>query len=186
MKRYLKFNNVAIAYVIEGETPYLPVKTICEVLGIKYDTQREIIKSHPVFSVQSRLTGVETPAGMRETTCLPLKYALAWLLQINPNRVGESVKGDLISLQEELYNAVYAYFYGEGMETQRRKTEQIALIDREITLIDREINSLQRRKRALKASLQTLTAGRRNVPYVLDNYAPINLDTLNEPENQSA
>lgn len=186
MKRYLKFNNVAIAYVMKGETPYLPVKTMCEVLGIDYVTQFKATKNHPIFGAQLCLTPMETPAGMRKTACLPLKYALAWLLQINPNRVGESVKGDLISLQEELYNAVYAYFYGEGMETQRRKTEQIALIDREITLIDREINSLQRRKRALKASLQTLTAGRRNIPYVLDNYAPINLDTLNEPEKQSA
>jgi prophage antirepressor-like protein len=69
MKRYLTFNRVAIAYVIGDDgTPYLPVKSLCEVLGLKYEEQRIVVKNHPIFAKVSLLRGVPSAGGTQETS----------------------------------------------------------------------------------------------------------------------
>jgi hypothetical protein len=164
----LKFNNLLIAYSVVNGTPYLPVKTLCEALGIEYIRQFKIIKDHPIFAKVLYLSPIPSDGGEQQTTCLPLKFALAWLMQINPNRVGERSREDLIRLQMDCYDAVYAHFMGGDFETQRREAERAARYRARAYEITREINALKNELKTISRYLKKIETAQMYLPCIMD------------------
>ena len=46
----IKIESGSIECPVVNEQRYVAIKPVCEILGIDYPTQTEVLKSHPVFN----------------------------------------------------------------------------------------------------------------------------------------
>ncbi|WP_294596415.1 phage antirepressor N-terminal domain-containing protein [uncultured Rikenella sp.] len=91
---------------------FVPIKPICEVLGIAFPRQSEKIKSDAILSstVTQRVT-VGADGKQREMLCLPLKYVFGWVFSINPDNVKEQSRENIIRYKQECYDVLYEHFH---------------------------------------------------------------------------
>jgi hypothetical protein len=90
---------------------WVPVRRICEALGVSERGQMERIQRDPVLSEEMRSARVTLADGRTfEMACLPLKYIRAWLFGINANRVKEEIRDKLIQYQREVIEIIDRHF----------------------------------------------------------------------------
>ena len=109
---------VAALLNINGkEEIYIPIRPICDYLGIAWNGQYERIQRDAVLSQVTTIVRVtRTMGGNRphyDMLCLPLDYLNGWLFGINPNRVKEELRERIIRYQEGCYR-VLAEAFREG------------------------------------------------------------------------
>lgn len=125
-------NGVQIQCSSDAEK-LIPIKPICEALGIVPDTQIRKIKEHPIFSSTTVLSVVvASDEKNREMVCLPIKYIFGWLFTIHPDNVDPQVKELVIKYQMECYDALYTYFTARASFVELKQTE----IDRQLSIVD--------------------------------------------------
>ncbi len=105
-----RINEVSILMIQDGEK-LIPIKPICEALGIDEDAQRrkllkdEILKSTTVLSTVVAADGKDRPM-----TCIPYMFVFGWLFSINPKNVKEEAKETVKKYRLECYKALYNHF----------------------------------------------------------------------------
>ena len=121
MKKLISIvNGVEISAVFENGETYVPVKPICEAIGIDAKAQRDKINEHPILnSVGVLSTSTGSDGKQYEMFCLPLKYVYGWLFTINPDNVAETSRKNVIKYHRECYDVLYEHFAG----TLRRQVE---------------------------------------------------------------
>mgnify|MGYP002713091678 CR=1 FL=1 len=113
---------------------YVPIRQICQLLGVSYQGQIRRINDDPVLSKQVKGVNVTlTPSGGRgggaqETNCLSLDYLNGWLFGINAKRVKAEVRDRLILYQERCYK-VLAEAFQEGRLTAAPNFEDLLAND---------------------------------------------------------
>ena len=135
-----RVNNVDI--MATSEEQLIPIRPLCEALGVAYAPQTTKIKEHYLFGSVVTLSVTTGKDGKQyEMLCLPAGYVLGWLLTINPANVKEEVRDMFASYQAECYNALYRHFFG----SQRRQLEQNQV---EIALLEQLADYTQQREAA--------------------------------------
>lgn len=101
-----------------GQHVFVPIRPICDFLGVAWTAQRQRILRDPVLSAELRPVIVTiTGTGQQvETLCLPLDYLSGWLFGINATRVNPEAKDRLIRYQRECFK-VLAEAFQEGRLT---------------------------------------------------------------------
>ena len=103
----------------DGRAVYVPVKPICEFLGIAWPAQRRRINDDPVLSRAGMsmiitITDIIEPGSRRphrsEMFCLPLKFIPGWLFGINVKRVKSELRDKIIRYQSECYEVLAEAF----------------------------------------------------------------------------
>ena len=93
---------------------YIPIRPICDFLGLSWTGQRERIERDAVLSGEVRGVRVtRTPGaggGTQTMTCLPLDYLSGFLFGVNVNRVKENVRERLVRYQRECYRVLAEAF----------------------------------------------------------------------------
>lgn len=91
---------------------FVPIKPICEALGVAFQSQAEKIKSDVILSSVVTL-GITTGADGKqyEMLCLPLKYVYGWIFSINPSNVKADIRQNVIKYKQECYDALYEHFH---------------------------------------------------------------------------
>jgi hypothetical protein len=119
-KTVIFYDDEVTAVLVEQDgrqTVYVPIRPICEFLGVDWRSQYNRIRRDPVLS--KYFTGVvitTTPdpdrggGGPQTTNCLPLDYLNGFLFGINAARVKEEVREQLIRYQEECYRVLAQAF----------------------------------------------------------------------------
>lgn len=103
-------NNVVIIATDETEK-LIPIKPICEALGIDYPSQFTKLKEHDFLSstvVLSTMVGADGKD--REMVCLPYEFIFGWLFTINPKNVKPEAQEAVAKYQIECYQALYNHF----------------------------------------------------------------------------
>jgi hypothetical protein len=104
---------------------YVPLRPICDLLGIDWRSQYRRIQRDPVLS--KYMAGVvitTTPdpltggGGPQITNCLLLDYLNGWLFGIDASRVKPEVKQQLIRYQEECYRVLANAFLNRPLPTE--------------------------------------------------------------------
>ncbi len=102
---------------------YVPIRPICEYLGIDWSAQLQRSRRDAVLSEElSSVVVTPTPlndnkfANPQEMICLPLDYLSGWLFGINANRVKAQTRERLIRYQRECYK-ILAEAFQEGRLT---------------------------------------------------------------------
>lgn len=86
-------------------TPYVPLKWLCEILGIEPDWQRRSVKDRGVYDWKM-LSVKGTDERHRKMLCLPLKQVYMWSYIVNANTVRPEIKERLLEYQEESTTAL--------------------------------------------------------------------------------
>lgn len=106
-------NKTPIAVIDQNGMPMVPIKPICEALGISYPSQFTKLKDDDFYCsviVLSTTTGADKKT--YQMASLPLKYALLWLGSINPKNVAPEAKETVMNYKEACATALFDYFYG--------------------------------------------------------------------------
>jgi len=97
---------------------YVPIKPICELLGLDWSAQRQRIVRDPVLSRKTKGVGViTTPSktgvggGLQDMLSLPLEYISGFLFGVNAGRVKDEIREKLILYQEQCYRVLSDAFF---------------------------------------------------------------------------
>jgi hypothetical protein len=132
------YGDEIIAVLVEIEDQqkvFVPLKPICEFLGVDWDAQRQRIGRDPVLSefVQGAVITTAPSTGGRgggpqEMLCLQLDYLNGWLFGINANRVKESIRERLIRYQKECYQILATAFVDMPATTESPSIQALTQI----------------------------------------------------------
>jgi hypothetical protein len=114
----------------EQEQIYVPIRPICDYLGLDWSAQYRRINRDPVLSEAIQGVAITTTpsadgrgGGLQEMSCLPLKFLPGWLFGVSANRVKDELREKIIRYQRESYDVLWEAFQ-EG-----RLTADIAFDD---------------------------------------------------------
>ena len=126
---------------------YVPIKPICEILGISFQGQHVKIKEDYSFSstVKIILT-VGADGKNREMVCLPVKHICGWLYSINPGKIPAESMQKLLDYREEVNDVLTAYFLGGSLRQIESNQAEIKALE--------EINTLLTQERSIKGQLK--------------------------------
>lgn len=115
-------NGVEIsAEVSANGQVYIPVKPICQAIGVQFEAQYHRISRHYILSsTMSTVDIVAADGKTREMICLPLEYVYGWLFTIDANQVIEDRRETVAKYQRECYEILYRHFSG----SLRRRVEE--------------------------------------------------------------
>ena len=106
-----KVNNVAIVSLTENGNTLIPIKPICEALGIDEDAQRRKLQEDEFLNSTTVLSTVVAADGKnREMVCLPLEFVFGWLFTINPKNVKPEAQDAVRQYRLQCYKALFEYF----------------------------------------------------------------------------
>ena len=157
-----KINGVDIVTVDRDGDVFVPIKPICDALGIDVESQRDKINSDEILSSTAVLsTAVAADGKEREMYCLPLRYVYGWLFTINPKNVAPEARGAVARYRRECYDVLYEHFTGSMRRTIETNNAEIELLKQINSAISDEKEAKGRRKKAEDA-LDKLRAERLN------------------------
>lgn len=106
-----KVNNVSIICVEDNEKRLVPIKPVCDALGIAFEPQYRKLQDDEDLSstVTSRVT-VGADGKQREMVCLPYEFIFGWLFTINPKNVKSEAQESVRQYRMQCYKALYEYF----------------------------------------------------------------------------
>lgn len=126
------YGDDIIALRLADGTIHVPIRPICELLGIAWSPQRRRINRDPVLSEEMQSVVVTTMEGdrlvTREMQCLPLDYISGFLFGINPDRVKPELRERVIRYQRECYK-VLAEAFREGRLTAEPAFDELLAAD---------------------------------------------------------
>lgn len=99
---------------------YVPIKPICDYLGLTWPGQSERIRRDPVLSEEMELisiTLIKSARGNQQLLCLPLKILPGWLFGVNASRVKAELRQKIILYQRECFEVLWQAFQGEALTT---------------------------------------------------------------------
>lgn len=157
-----KINGIDIFTVEQDGEVFVPIKPICEAIGIDDRAQRDKIQSDEILASTGVLsTSVAADGKEREMFCLPLRYVYGWLFTINPKNVAPEAREAVAKYRRECYDVLYEYFTGSMHRTIETNNAEIELLRQINSAITDEKEAKNRRKKA-EDSLNKLRAERLN------------------------
>lgn len=130
MKTIAEINGSKISMIENGDK-LVPIKPICQALGIDDEAQRQKIVNDEILGSTALLSkAVGADGKEREMFCIPLMYAFGWLFTINPNNVSPDAKETVLRYKMECYKALYNHFTSQSMFLQQKQTEMIKQQDK--------------------------------------------------------
>ena len=106
--------TAVLADVNGQEQILVPIRPLCDFMGVSWSPQLRRINRDPVLSeVMERVTVTVTDSYRtigREMVCLPIEYLNGWLFGINAERVKAEVRDKVIAYQKDCYLVLYNAF----------------------------------------------------------------------------
>ncbi len=100
----INFLSDTVIAIEKDNIIYVPMKRICDNLGIAWNSQLIKIKDDLILSKGMMEIIIPTEGGSQSTLCLPLKYMYGWLMKLNPSKIAPHVSDKLIQYQELIYD----------------------------------------------------------------------------------
>jgi len=125
-KTIARINNVSILLIENGEK-LVPIRPICQALGIDEESQRKKINNDDFLSSTAVLsTAVGADKKEREMVCLPFMYVFGWLFTINPKNVKPEAQEAVAKYRNECYTVLFKHFtdQSEFLEYKQAALEQ--------------------------------------------------------------
>lgn len=120
------YGDEVIGVIIEedGERRiYVPVRPICDYLGLSWAGQRERIMRDEVLAESARFVRItRTAVGRRTVVCLPLDFLPGWLFGISFDRVRPELRPALKRYRRECFRALAQAFSPELVIPQLPRT----------------------------------------------------------------
>jgi hypothetical protein len=140
-----KINGVSIQIIDNGEKR-VPIKPICEALGIAWQPQSKKINEDDFLSSVVTLSMTTGSDGKEyEMTTLPFKYIFGWLFTINPTNVKPEAQEAVKKYKMECYDVLYNHF-----------TAQSKFMDEKTEILNIELDKLNKIRQDFNATRDLL------------------------------
>lgn len=153
-------NDQDIQIINSGEEKIVPIRPICDALGVDYSSQYTKLKDDEQLSSTIVLsTMVAADNKKREMVCLPLRYVFGWLFLINPNNVHPDVKESVKKYRLQCYDALFDVFT-KRINVLKEKAEimiEAEKIEKELEATE-PFKKLQQLKLSMRGVNKRLTA----------------------------
>ena len=123
-KTIIFYDDELTAVQLEGGEIFVPVRRLCENLGLDWTAQRQRINRDEVLAEGLKgvvITTTPSPSGRgggpQDMLCLPLDLIPGWLFGIQTGRVKEEIRPKLIRYQRECFRVLWDAFKGEILPT---------------------------------------------------------------------
>lgn len=143
--------NSAEIYAVKNESgeTYVPIKPICEAIGVDVEPQRKKINEDETLnSVAVLNTATGSDGKQYEMMCLPLRYVYGWIFSIHPSKVSPEAKEVVLKYRKECYDALYDHFTRSMRRTIEENNAEIEILKRINSAITDEKEAKTRRKKA--------------------------------------
>lgn len=108
-KLIARVNHVDI--VATSDEQMIPIRPICEALGIDSKSQRDRIERDEILkSTVVIITSVAADGKERDMYAIPYMYIFGWLFSIDTSKVNPEAKESVIKYKQECYKALYDHF----------------------------------------------------------------------------
>jgi hypothetical protein len=145
--------NKSKILVIENGQKLVPIKPICEALGIDVDSQRKKINDDDILSSVAVLSTATGSDGKGYSMfCIPFKYVFGWLFTINPANVKEEAREAITEYKRKCYDVLYQSF-SDAQEFLEEKQSLIELKLDELEQITSNFNSAKTKMSEKKKEL---------------------------------
>ncbi len=129
-------------------SPYVPLRWLCEILGIDDKRQRREVKDNGVYDWKM-LSVKGADERHRKMLCLPVKQACLWFYIVNPNTVRPEMKDRLMEYQEESTTALrhtrrYGFTFNPRLPAEEIESMLKELLERDLQ--ERFPGSLEKRE----------------------------------------
>lgn len=111
------YDDKVTAVLAPDGTVYVPLRPVCELIGVSWGAQRRKLQNDPVMSdvlrsvaIRPRTLSDPSQPKTSKMVCIPLDYLNGWLFAINANRVRDDVKENVMRYQRECYKVLYEAF----------------------------------------------------------------------------
>lgn len=134
----IDFHSDRIFLIEEDGEPFVPMKPICDALGLAWQPQhRKLTSGDRPWGYHHMV--IPSAGGEQEMGCIPIRKLPAWLFSISPSRVKPELREKLIAYQTECDDVLWSHFMGEkkAMETELDHVRDAALRMRAHLLADR-------------------------------------------------
>lgn len=123
-------NETNINIVQEGSDIFVPIRPICDALGVTFSRQRKKIMDDPILGSVVAFRATTGGDGKQyEMMCLPFEFVFGWLFTINPDNVAsEEAAEAVIRYKSECYHALSAHFVKRFRYAQKCNEKEFALI----------------------------------------------------------
>lgn len=132
-KTVAKINQVEIQMVSNTKEKLVPIKPICDALGVNYPSQYTKLNEDEYLNsvvVLSTTTGGD--GKQYEMVCLPLEFIFGWLFTINPKNVKEEAREAVSKYRIECYRALYKHFSSQA----EFLSEKQSLLDQQLEYVE--------------------------------------------------
>ncbi|MCA9938203.1 MAG: ORF6C domain-containing protein [Anaerolineales bacterium] len=112
-KAVIFYDDQVVAVRLPNDEIFVPIRPICDAMGLNWSGQRQRIQRNPVLSEVLqivRLSRDNTSGGNPNVLCMPLDYLNGWLFGIDANRVRPEIRDRLIRYQKECYRILTQAF----------------------------------------------------------------------------
>lgn len=131
---------------------FVPVKPICQAIGINADGQRIKLRDDEFFNSTTEIISVVAADGKeREMYCIRLRDVYGWLATINPGKVAPEAREAVSRYRRECYDVLYDHFTGSMRRTIETNNAEIELLKKINDAITEEKVAKSRRKKAEEA-----------------------------------
>ncbi len=154
-KTVLFYDDEITAVVVQHNVErvvYVPLRPICDYLGLDWSGQRQRINRDPVLSgAVSGVVVTPTPlhdnqfANPQEMLCIPLDFLNGWLFGVSANRVKPEIREKLIAYQRECYRVLAKHFVSSPVSSSDSMLVQVEAMGLAIAALAREQMEYDRR-----------------------------------------
>lgn len=151
-----KINNVSIIALSENGSQLIPIRPICDALGISSNGQIEKIKIDPLLSSTGKtVLSVGADGKGREMFALPIEFVFGWLFRIDSRNVKPEAKEHVEKYQLECYRALFEYF-AEPQIFLMEKQKGIDQIDEKLRAKQEDYDAARAEVKELKSKMSEL------------------------------
>jgi hypothetical protein len=138
--------------VIENGKKMVPIKPICQALGIDFPRQKQKIEDDEILGLVVGLTPTTGADGKTyDMVCIPFKYVFGWLFTINPSNVKEEARQQVIQYKEKCYDVLYQSFTDMSDFLSEKQNSVSTLLEEQQTAKKNFNEANKRLKQAEKA-----------------------------------
>lgn len=152
-----RVNDVNIVCVEENGVKLIPIRPICDALGIDAKAQRTKIQEDEILSSVGVLsTSTGSDGKQYEMFAIPLEFVFGWLFTINPKNVKPEAQEAVTVYKLQCYRALYEYF-AEPQTFLAQKQRQMELYIDEYQERQRNFKDARILMQESKKKLNTVT-----------------------------
>jgi hypothetical protein len=141
-----EFDGDKIDVIEYGGQFFVPMKPICEAIGLDWAAQYRLIKRDPVLASTIVVTTIVAPDGCeRPTVCLPIDYLNGWLFKLDVSRYKGPMRSKLIRYQALCYRVLFDHFCRRPTTTDLVPKEKLEEYERAVAEISQKYETLEER-----------------------------------------